>query len=236
MSRFVLVHGACHGAWCWADVAARLQELGHEVHAIDMPGRGGDTRDPASLGLSDHAAAIRAAAGDGAVVVGHSAGGFSISAAAQAAPEAVRHLVYVAALLPQDGQSVVGAMRALTLDGPAPTFARAAGGAAYVFDTSDAGPLLYNDVAMDVAERALARICPEPTAPHREAIRLDATIDALPKTFLRCTADRIIPAGDQTRMADAAGARVIDMPDGHSPFLSSPDALAVHLHDIASLT
>jgi pimeloyl-ACP methyl ester carboxylesterase len=35
---FVLVHGACHGAWCWDDVGARLRRRGHRVVAVDLPG------------------------------------------------------------------------------------------------------------------------------------------------------------------------------------------------------
>ncbi|XP_039161746.1 methylesterase 2 [Eucalyptus grandis] len=33
---FVLVHGACHGAWCWYRVATHLKSSGHKVTALDM--------------------------------------------------------------------------------------------------------------------------------------------------------------------------------------------------------
>jgi len=44
---FLLVHGAQHGAWCWDKTLERLRALGHEAHAIDLPGHcrsGGDAR------------------------------------------------------------------------------------------------------------------------------------------------------------------------------------------------
>jgi alpha-beta hydrolase superfamily lysophospholipase len=37
---FLLVHGACHGAWCWEEVAGRLRARGHRVAAVDLPGHG----------------------------------------------------------------------------------------------------------------------------------------------------------------------------------------------------
>src|SRR5713226_8538964 len=37
---FLLVHGACHGAWCWEEVAGRLRARGHRVAALDLPGHG----------------------------------------------------------------------------------------------------------------------------------------------------------------------------------------------------
>lgn len=33
---FVLVHGTCHGAWCWYKVATLLSSAGHRVTALDM--------------------------------------------------------------------------------------------------------------------------------------------------------------------------------------------------------
>lgn len=72
MATFVLVHGACHGSWCWEAVAPRLQALGHAVVTPDLP-----CDDPAA-GLLDYAAAVEAAIGparDDLVLVGHSLGG-----------------------------------------------------------------------------------------------------------------------------------------------------------------
>ncbi len=38
--RFVLIHGAWHDASCWDDVAGRLRDAGHEVHALTLAGQG----------------------------------------------------------------------------------------------------------------------------------------------------------------------------------------------------
>ncbi|KAI5352355.1 PREDICTED: salicylic acid-binding 2 [Prunus dulcis] len=33
---FVLVHGACHGSWCWYKIKPRLESAGHRVTALDL--------------------------------------------------------------------------------------------------------------------------------------------------------------------------------------------------------
>ncbi|WP_375692042.1 alpha/beta fold hydrolase [Pseudooceanicola sp. LIPI14-2-Ac024] len=224
MTRILLIHGACHDQWCWHATLPLLAAGGHDVVALDMPGRGGDGRDPATLTLADQAQVILDAAGDGALLVGHSAGGFSISAAAAAAPEKVQGLVYVAALLPQEGDTLVGKMQGLSAT-ERPRFRRAGDGA-YIFDTEGAAHFLYNGVDPALAEEAVGHIVPEPSAPHGESIRLSPDFADIPKTYIRCTEDRVIPSDDQARMARDGSAEMHDMTTGHSPFLSDPRGLA----------
>lgn len=86
----LLVHGAAHGAWCWAGVVPRLTTAGYRDLAGDLPDR-------ANTGLSgwgwtfgdDAASVVRSARlAEGPVIaVGHSRGGQVISAAAEQAPD-----------------------------------------------------------------------------------------------------------------------------------------------------
>jgi pimeloyl-ACP methyl ester carboxylesterase len=106
----VLVHGAFANATVWGHVAARLRAAGHEATAVDLPGRPGAPMEPASVTLDMHRdAVIRVlrALGRPAVLVGHSFAGIVAAAAAEQAPEAVCALVFVAAYLPKNGDSLV---------------------------------------------------------------------------------------------------------------------------------
>ena len=40
MTTFVLVPGACHGAWCFEPLARRLRQHGHEAYPITLTGLG----------------------------------------------------------------------------------------------------------------------------------------------------------------------------------------------------
>ena len=58
MAKFLLVHGGLHGAWCWSKLIPHLSALGHDVHAIDLPGLGDDPTPPETTTLSDYGDAV----------------------------------------------------------------------------------------------------------------------------------------------------------------------------------
>ncbi|XP_047328777.1 salicylic acid-binding protein 2-like [Impatiens glandulifera] len=103
---FILIHGACHGAWCWYKVKPLLEGAGHKVTAIDMAASGIDNRRIEELKtLEDYSEPLinlmRSIPSDQKVVlVGHSLGGFNIALAAQKFPEKVSVLVFLAAFMP----------------------------------------------------------------------------------------------------------------------------------------
>jgi len=114
MSAFLLVHGAWHGGWCWHKVVARLEAMGHRAAAPDMPGHGDDQTPIAGVTLDhlvDRVCAAIDAAGEKVVLVGHSYGGAMISQAAERRASRIKSLVYLAAFLLGDGQSVTRTAR-----------------------------------------------------------------------------------------------------------------------------
>jgi len=54
VATFVLIHGACHGGWCWEKVVPILEAHGHKAHAPDLPGLGKDHTPPANVTLADN--------------------------------------------------------------------------------------------------------------------------------------------------------------------------------------
>src|SRR3954451_18205606 len=107
MARFVLVHGAFHGAWCWEPLVRELSVGGHDVVTIDMPGSGDDATPVADVTLDAYAQRICDTLADQpepVVLVGHSMAGVAITQVAARCPERIAKLVYVAAFLPADGQ------------------------------------------------------------------------------------------------------------------------------------
>ncbi|CAL4959564.1 unnamed protein product [Urochloa decumbens] len=107
---FVLVHGLCHGAWCWYKVATLLSSAGHRVTALDMAGCGARperAEEVASLEeysrpLLDAVAALPP--GEKAVLVGHSFGGLSLALAMERHPDKVAVAVFASAAMPAAGK------------------------------------------------------------------------------------------------------------------------------------
>ncbi|TVU34674.1 hypothetical protein EJB05_16518, partial [Eragrostis curvula] len=107
---FVLVHGVCHGAWCWYKVATILESAGHRVTALDMAACGASaarveevrTFEEYSWPLLDAVAAVPT--GEKVVLVGHSFGGHNLALAMQWHPEKVAVAVFVSAAVPFAGR------------------------------------------------------------------------------------------------------------------------------------
>jgi pimeloyl-ACP methyl ester carboxylesterase len=109
---YVLVHGAWHGGWCWRDVKAELERSGANVLTPTMTGCGdrGHLRNPVptlSTHIEDVVNAIIWAEVDDIVLVGHSYGGMVVTGVADQLREKVRHIVYLDAAVPENGQSMI---------------------------------------------------------------------------------------------------------------------------------
>lgn len=110
MTTYVLVHGASAGGFVWRDVAKRLRHVGHDVYTPTLTGLGERVHlaHPAidlDVHVQDILGVLHFEQLTDIVLVGHSYAGMVISGIAEQVPERLRHLVYVDALLPRDGES-----------------------------------------------------------------------------------------------------------------------------------
>lgn len=108
---FVLVHGAFQDSTAWDSVVPLLEAAGHTAIAIDLPAHGADETPDAEVTLASYRDAVIAvieAQATPVVLVGHSFGGIVISEVAEAIPDQVETLVYVAGYLPRNGDSLAG--------------------------------------------------------------------------------------------------------------------------------
>jgi len=234
MADFLLVHGACHGAWCWRDLIPALKAEGHSARAIDMPSHGDDPTPASEVTLANCGQSVLDACTPGTIVVGHSWGGYPISWAAEANPNLMRALVYLCAYVPENGVSMADMRRrakrqpvmgALTFSDDRVTAS---------FDPKAAAGLFYSDCAQDVMDYALARLCPQPVLPQNQPIDVGPAWESVPKFYIRCLHDETIPPEYQAEMVqDWPRDRVFEMPTSHSPFFSDPNGLAALLTRIA---
>ncbi len=107
---YILVHGAWHGGWCWRYLTPLLQAAGHRVFAPALPGHGNDCTplvEVTFVSYVDRIINLVHRATSLVVLVGHSLGGMVISQVAEECPTSIARLVYLTALLPQNGQSVL---------------------------------------------------------------------------------------------------------------------------------
>jgi pimeloyl-ACP methyl ester carboxylesterase len=224
--RFVLVHGAWMGAWAYDGVAAELRSRGHAVEVVELPAHGADPGTIADASLDAYVARVLAPldrSSEPAVLVGHSMGGLVISGAAEARPQAISRLVYVAAFLPKSGDSLFSL--ALT-DADSQT------GGALTDDGSDGTLDIRSDALVSIfcadcdaaAQATLAgNYRTEPALPLTQTITLGAAFDGVPRAYAFTTDDRAVSRAFQGRMVDASPViETAELATSHSPFLSAP--------------
>ncbi|MFO1536678.1 MAG: alpha/beta fold hydrolase [Actinomycetota bacterium] len=232
----VLVHGAFHGGWCWDRIVPGLTGAGLPPVVVDLPGHG--VGDPGPVGdLSDDAAHVRAVL-DGCagpvLLVGHSYGGAVITEAAAGRAD-VGHLVYLAAMVPDVGETIGGASAGVDPGAASMTittaFVPAADGATVRVADHAVREIFYHDCADADVEFARARLSPQSTASFAATLTGAAWRD-VPSTYVLCTDDRTVPVPVQEANAARTGATVT-LPTSHSPFFSAPDDLVDVLVAIA---
>ncbi len=231
MSRFLFVHGSWHGAWCWDLVAKRLTAAGHMVRAIDLPGHGNDARNPEDVTLAHYSAAVRAEIldmGGSVILVGHSMGGVVISAASELIPDGISKLVFIAALIPQENDTLVDLTEKHIPEPRLLDQAVQPEGLVGHLNQDIAHELFYTDLSEQTAKGLIEKLSPQPLMPLMTPVQITAeNFGALPKTYIECTRDKTIPIGAQRAMLRAAKiSDVVSLQSAHSPFISMPDQLA----------
>jgi pimeloyl-ACP methyl ester carboxylesterase len=158
-----------------------------------------------------------------AVLLGHSMGGVVITQAGESHAPRVRSLVYLAAFLPRDGES----LGKLALPSAVTPHLRPDLEARVVrFDPAGARDAFYLDCSDDDVASASARLTPQPVAPWAQPVQIGARYAALPRHYVECTFDRAIPLAEQRRMHAATPCRVHTLESAHSPFYAMPERLA----------
>ena len=233
----VLVHGGGHGAWCWAPTVA---ELTADTVAVDLPpvsirggpGRHQEVPECGALTLADWAAAVldatTAAGWDRFVLAGHSLGGATIAEVARRAPARVARLVYVSAVVPAEGGTVLDML-------PAPLLERFAGGL-----TDDAiREMFCTGMDEDQTRFVLDHVGTEVVGVLTEAVSRRGTPRAMPVTFLRLARDNALPPTTQDACIDRLRGEVdlvevIELDAGHDVMISAPAVLAAVLDQMAA--
>ncbi len=228
----VLVHGAFQTADAWAALTPLLEKKGHTVIVVDLPGRTGNMADPGAVSLDVYRDTVLKSIGDGqgkVVLIGHSFGGFTISMVAEAIPQRVSQAIYVAAYLPQNGES----MQALSGQDKWNKFTQENFLVAKDYSKAsilerDRSLIFCAECNDDQKAVLLKGMVDEPLKPVAEPVKLsDAAFGTVAKAYIATKSDNAVSRNLQQMMIDRGKlARVIEIPTGHAPAISNPVALA----------
>jgi pimeloyl-ACP methyl ester carboxylesterase len=211
----VLVHGAFADGSGWQGVYDHLTADGYRVAVVQNP----------TLSLAGDVVATRQildGLGAPAVLVGHSYGGAVITEAGN--HPNVAALAYIAAYVPDQGESVGTLIGEAPADAPAPPILPPQDGLLFLDRDKFAAAF-----AADVPEKLAAFM-----ADSQVGLGVDAVSGAVsepawrtkPSCYLVTTNDRMIPPAQQRAMSERAKATVTETPANHAVYVSQPTVVA----------
>jgi pimeloyl-ACP methyl ester carboxylesterase len=230
---FLLVHGAWHGGWCWRRVSDLLEKRGHKVFTPTMTGLGErshllDGKINLSTHVTDIANVVKWEGLQDFVLVGHSYGGFVISALAEQMREPIGSIVFLDAFLPEDGQSLAETASQPVREGIAAAVQR--GDVALK-------PVPASVFRVNEKDRAWvdAMCTPHPIGTFTEKVKITGARDRVAKRAYIRAKEYPSPSFDAARakLEASGGWRVYEAPCGHDAMVDMPDRLAEMLLEVA---
>jgi pimeloyl-ACP methyl ester carboxylesterase len=227
MATYLICHGAWSGGWSWNKMRQLLRAAGHEVFTPTYTGLG--ERAHLTHPMIDLETHIQDILGvieyedlRDFILVGHSYGGTVATGVADRVPQRVRHLVYLDAFVPADGQSlndlVGGTRHAVPVEG-------------WLIPPNPSAP----DTSPEDLAWAAPRRRHQPARCFSQKIRLGHATTAFPRSYIHCTKktdpDVFQQFADRFRTDSTWHFHAMDA--SHSPNITAPDALAALLLAIA---
>jgi putative intracellular protease/amidase len=224
---YVLVHGAWADESAWGFVRNQLAVKANVV-VVNLPAHGIDLTDGTKTGLNDYVKTVTNAvtAQNGKVIlVGHSMAGMVISQVAENIPAKIEKLVYVAAFLPKNGESLNGIVNKF-LNNKQPE----------IFEFNKDYSLI--SIKKEVIPTVVCEDCPpfmkealvkyhraEPLKGFNDKVVLTSKFTTVPKYYISTTADNAVPFPLQQQMIQNNGSikKVFEMKTSHLPFVVQAD-------------
>ena len=219
MTTLLFIHGMNGTAENWTDIPDRLAPHVDRADAVQLPGHDTKITIPeallgkkytSGLSMADYVSAVADAFPPGSardvVLVGHSMGGAVISHVAAAYPERIAKLIYMAAMLPADGQSAAD-----ILD--------------WIKNSGTVNPIGFLGDFKKHKDKLHAAAQPE--EPMAEPFSLTSDYEALPRAYIRCTEDDVIPIENQDKMIEGySDTKIVTLNLSHFPQFDDAEKLA----------
>lgn len=233
-----LVHGAFENAGIWQGVELGLKADGYDVITPTLPGRVGSPVSPDKVSLDLYRDTVLNAIGktkSPVVLVGHSFGGIVISDVAEANPAQIRSLVYLAAYLPKNGDSLLSLANGDkdAKIGPHLNIDKEHGIASV--EPSARADLFANDGTEKLRQIIPGLILDEPLGPLATPVKLTAAFGSVPKFYVHTVRDQVVSPWLQAVMVTATPVHnEVTLDTGHTPFLTDVRGVVHAIEQAAS--
>lgn len=234
---YVIVPGAWSAPYAWLNVKSMLEAQGQKVVIVQLQGHGSDQTKFSTIHLQnyrDRVIQVIDSLNTKVILVGHSLAGMVITEVAEKVPLKIEKMIYVAAFLPANNQSLldlantdgnsllgpnIGSVDALvTLDVP----------------RDKLNDIFIQDGSSTIKALVAANYKSEPGLPFKDSVTIsNANFGSVDKYYIHTLQDHAVSYPLQKRMVAAAGlSKTYQINTSHSPFLAKPDSLTILLQNI----
>jgi len=237
MKNYVLVHGVWGEGSEFDEVKTLLSRNGSKVITPDLPGHGNNFKPIGKVTMEAYVRRVTEAINDldeEVILVGHSFAGMVISQVAENIPEKIEQLVYIAAMLPKNGDTGLGLMQS-DKDGqllPKVVFSECQTYATIRVD--DMREIMLHDADERHIEEMIPKLSmKQATQPFMAPVQLSAiNFGAVPKHYIRATLDKVIsPSKQEEMIVNWKVDQVSTLESGHFPFTSMASRLCEVIED-----
>jgi pimeloyl-ACP methyl ester carboxylesterase len=224
--RYVLVHGAYGGGWIWRDVAEGLRRQGHRVWTPTQTGLGERShllsrQITVDTHIGDVANVIETDEIRDIILVGHSYGGMAVTGVADRMADRIRHVVYLDALVPEDGDTAFKILPPGTEEARRKAAREQGGGVALPVPGPEGFPIPDGPAK----EWFMRRLRPHPIGTYESPVRLAKPAGAgLPVTYVSYTDPALASIEPSRQRARAKeGWKYVELPVPHDVEVPMPE-------------
>ena len=223
---YVFVHGAWSDESAWGFVRNDLAKNANVV-VVNLPAHGADSTYGVTVGLKDYVKTVSDVINSQSgkvILVGHSMAGVIISQVAENLPHKIEKLIYVAAYLPKNGESIQAINTSFYGDKPIEIF-EFNKDYTLVSIKKEALPTMVCADCPEYMKEILKKYHrPEPVKGFNDSVKLSAKFEKLPKYYISTKNDNAVPYDLQQKMIQNNGGvkKVYEMETSHLPFVVKP--------------
>jgi len=235
MANFVLVHGSCHGGWCWKKVTPLLSNNGNLVYTPTLTGLGERSHLVSrEIGLDTHIHDIIQVQDyedlNEIVLVGHSYAGLVIGGVADRVPRRISHLVYLDGYIPEDNKSAFDIVSGLETVYKRRVLKEK--GREWLVASYE--PEVWGVTDPTDIKWMKPRLSPMPWHTHDQAVRItnSEVMNNIPKSYISCTEYEDFHF--MAQRARSAGWDYHELKTGHDAMITVPDKLVQILEKLST--
>ena len=223
MAHFVLVHGGMIGGNCWDKLNAILQNKNHTVTAPTLTGLGEKNNlSHPRVDLETHIQDVLETlpSSEPVILVGHSYAGMVITGVADRIPHQIHKLIYLAAVFPKAGESMLDAV-GFKIASHFTTNAQQGNG----WEVTPGEPQAYGFTEAQDIEWFKTHSTPHPIKTFQQKLLIkNGTFDRNKTAYIHCTGD--VTLEFMTSKAMSRGIECHFLEATHFPMITQPKQLA----------